>query len=138
MKVVILGCGRLGAYLARRLVAQGHQVTVIDQDASALARLGDDFPGRTVVGTGIDEDILRRAGVAEADAFVAVTNWDNTNVMAVQVAREILGVPRAICRLYDPLRDEFYRSLGLETICPTLWGAQQVEQMLTQPDSGNR
>ncbi len=137
MKIVILGCGRLGAYLARQLVAQGHQVTVIDQDASALTRLGEDFPGRTVVGTGIDEDVLRRAGVAEADAFVAVTNWDNTNVMAVQVAREILGVPRAICRLYDPLRDEFYRSLGLETICPTLWGAQRIEEILMQPRGGN-
>ncbi|MGC8873748.1 MAG: NAD-binding protein [Chloroflexia bacterium] len=133
MKVVILGCGRLGSFLARQLVGQGHEVTVIDQDASALARLGDEFPGRTVVGTGIDEDVLRRAGVAEADAFVAVTNWDNTNVMAAQVAREILGVPRAICRLYDPLRDEFYRSLGLETICPTLWGAQRIAECLAQP-----
>ncbi len=130
MKVVILGCGRLGAYLALRLAGLGHHVTVIDQDPAAFARLGDDFPGRTVVGTGIDEEVLRRAGVAEADAFIAVTNWDNTNVMAAQVAREILGVPRAICRLYDPLRDEFYRSLGLETVCPTLWGAQRIEEIL--------
>ncbi|MGB9723058.1 MAG: NAD-binding protein [Chloroflexia bacterium] len=130
MKVVILGCGRLGAYLARRLVSQGHEVTVIDHDSAALARLGDDFPGRTVVGTGIDEDVLRRAGIEEADAFVAATNWDNTNVMAAQVAREIFGVPRAICRLYDPLREEFYHSLGLETICPTLWGAERIEEIL--------
>lgn len=130
MKVVILGCGRLGTYLARRLVSQGHEVTVIDQDATALARLGDDFPGRTVVGTGIDEDVLRRAGIEEADAFVAATNWDNTNVMAAQVAREIFGVPRVICRMYDPLREEFYRSLGLETICPTLWSAERIEEIL--------
>lgn len=130
MKVVILGCGRLGAYLARRLVSQGHEVTVIDHDSAALARLGDDFPGRTVVGTGIDEDVLRRAGIEEADAFVAATNWDNTNVMAAQVAREIFGVPRVICRMYDPLREEFYRSLGLETICPTLWSAERIEEIL--------
>ncbi len=130
MKVIVLGCGRLGASLARRLVSQGHEVTVIDQDATALTHLGDDFPGRMVVGTGIDEDVLRRAGIEEADAFVAATNWDNTNVMAVQVAREIFGVPRAVCRLYDPLREEFYRSLGLETICPTLWGVERIEEIL--------
>ncbi len=130
MKVVILGCGLLGAYLAHRLLSQGHEVTVVDPDSAALARLGEDFPGRTVIGTGIDEDVLRRAGIEEAEALIAVTPWDNTNVMAAQVAREIFGVPRVICRLYDPLREEFYRSLGLETICPTLWSAERIEELL--------
>jgi trk system potassium uptake protein TrkA len=130
MKVIVLGCGRLGAYLARQLASRGHEVTVIDQDATSLERLGDDFPGRTVVGTGIDEDVLRQAGIEGCQAFIAVTNWDNTNVMAAQVAREIFGVPRVICRLYDPLREEFYRSLGLETICPTLWAVEQIRKLL--------
>lgn len=130
MRIVILGCGRTGAYLATMLVAEGHQVTVIDKDSASFARLGPDFPGDLVVGIGIDEDVLRRAGIKRAGAFVAVTNWDNTNVMAAQVAKDIFGVTRVICRIYDPLRDEIYRALGLETICPTLWGATRSKQIL--------
>lgn len=133
MRIVILGCGRTGAYLAQTLTAAGHHVTVIDQDSAAFNRLGNGFSGELVVGTGIDEDVLRSAGIEQADAFVAVTNGDNTNVMAAQVAREILGVRRVICRIYDPLREEFYRTLGLETICPTLWGVNQIQAILRQP-----
>ena len=130
MRVVILGCGRVGAYLAGSLVSEGHQVTVVDKDSAAFARLGPDFAGDLVVGTGIDEDVLRQAGIEQADAFVAVTNGDNTNVMAAQVAREVFGVSRVMCRIYDPLRDEIYRNLGLETICPTLWGATRIQEWL--------
>jgi trk system potassium uptake protein TrkA len=78
------------------------------------------------VGTGIDEDVLRKAGIEKADVFVAVTNWDNTNVMAGPVAKEVFGVHRVICRIYDHLREEIYRELGLETICPTLLSANQI------------
>lgn len=130
MRIVILGCGRVGAYLARMLAAEGHQVTVIDRNSAAFARLGSDFAGDLVVGTGIDEDVLRRAGIEQAEAFVAVTNGDNTNVMAAQLARDVFGVPRVICRIYDPLREEIYRGLGLETICPTLWGATRIREIL--------
>jgi trk system potassium uptake protein TrkA len=130
MNVVILGCGRLGAYLARRLQEEGHRVTVIDKDSGAFNRLGPGFDGKKVVGTGIDEDVLRRAGIEQADAFVAVTNWDNTNVMAAQVAKEIFHVGRVICRIYDHLREEVYRGLGLETLCPTLLDGDQIQQML--------
>ena len=130
MRVVILGCGRSGAYLARMLSAEGHEVAVIDNASAAFKRLDPDFSGRVVVGTGIDEDVLRRAGIEGADAFVAVTNGDNTNVMAAQVAREIFGVPRVICRIYDPLREEIYRGLGLETICPTVLGARRMHEIL--------
>lgn len=130
MRIVILGCGRVGAYLARMLAAEGHQVTVIDRNSAAFARLGSDFAGDLVVGTGIDEDVLRRAGIEQAEAFVAVTNGDNTNVMAAQLARDVFGVPRVICRVYDPLREEIYRGLGLETICPTLWGATRIKEIL--------
>lgn len=130
MRIVILGCGRVGAYLARMLAAEGHQVTVIDRNSAAFARLGSDFAGDLVVGTGIDEDVLRRAGIEQAEAFVAVTNGDNTNVMAAQLAKDVFGVPRVICRIYDPLREEIYRGLGLETICPTLWGATRIKEIL--------
>ncbi len=130
MRIVILGCGRVGAYLAKILVAEGHQVTVIDRNAEAFRRLGPNFEGNLVVGTGIDEDVLRRAGIEQADAFVAVTNGDNTNVMAAQVAREIFGVPRVIGRIYDPLREEIYRMLGVETICPTILGATKIKEAL--------
>ena len=130
MRVVILGCGRTGAFLAGRLVAEGHQVAVIDRNAASFKRLGDDFAGELISGIGIDEDVLRRAGTDRAQAFIAVTNGDNTNVMAAQTAREIFGVPKAICRIYDPLRAEIYRSLGLEVICPTVLGAAGIEELL--------
>ncbi len=130
MRVVIMGCGRSGAYLATSLVAKGHQVTVIDRAPAAFKRLGPHFAGDLVVGTGIDEDVLRRAGIEQADAFVALTDGDNSNVMAAQVAREIFGVRRVVARIYDPLREEIYRGLGLETFCPTLWGANRVEEIL--------
>jgi trk system potassium uptake protein TrkA len=130
MKTVILGCGRAGAYLARMLASEGHEVTVIDQNRISFGRLGSNFPGNLVVGTGIDEDVLRRAGIEQAEAFVAVTNGDNTNVMAAQVAKNIFGVPRVVCRIYDPLRAELYRSLGLQTICPTFWAASQIKGIL--------
>ena len=130
MRVVILGCGRVGAYLATMLAAEGHQVAVIDQKSASFARLGRDVPSDLIVGTGIDEDVLRRAGIEQAGAFVAVTDGDNTNVMAAQVAREIFGVPRVICRIYDPLREEIYRTLGMETVCPTILVAARIEEAL--------
>jgi trk system potassium uptake protein TrkA len=119
MNVVIMGCGRVGSYLATRLDREGHQVTVIDLTANAFRRLPEEFRGQTVVGTGIDEQVLRMAGIAEADAFVAVTEGDNRNIMAAQVAREIFGVGDVVARIYDPVREEVYRGLGLGTICPT-------------------
>jgi len=131
MKVIILGCGRTGANLALSLVAQGHQVTVIDFNRQAFSRLGLDFPGDTVLGTGIDEDVLRQAGIEQADAFVATTNGDNTNVMAAQIAKEIFHVPQVICRIYDPKREAFYReTIGLTTISPTRLGVQAIRELL--------
>lgn len=131
MRVVILGCGRTGACLAKMLAGAGHHVTVIDRASTAFKRLGEDFAGELVVGLGIDEDVLRRAGIEQADAFIAVTDGDNTNVMAAQVAREIFGVRRVVVRIYDPLREEIYRTLGLETICPTLLGASRIQEILS-------
>jgi len=130
MRIVILGCGRVGAYLAKMLVAEGHQVAVIDKNRAAFARLGSDFPGNLVAGTGIDEDVLHRAGIEQADAFVAVTNGDNTNIMASQMAKEIFSVSKVVCRIYDPLREETYRRLGLETVCPTTLGVTKIREAL--------
>jgi trk system potassium uptake protein TrkA len=135
MRVIILGCGRVGSYLAKMLVEEEHQVCVIDRNAEAFKRLGEKFPGEVALGTGIDEEVLRRAGIERADAFVAVTNGDNTNVMAAQVAREIFGVQRVICRIYDPIRTEVYRELGLETFCPTILGAKVIHDVLMSAKS---
>lgn len=119
MNVVIMGCGRVGARIATLLDNAGNAVTVIDTDSRAFRRLPPGFGGETIIGTGIDEDVLRRAGIEEADAFVAVTNGDNRNIMAAQVAQLIFEVPEVICRIYDPVREETYRRLGLTTVCPT-------------------
>jgi len=105
--------------MARALASDGHDVTIIDEKVSAFDRLGSDFRGNMVVGTGIDESILRRAGIEQADCFASVTNGDNRNIMAAQVAKVIFKVPRVITRIYDPIREEVYRELGMETVCST-------------------
>ena len=130
MKVVILGCGRVGARLATQLDAEGHEVTIIDRNQDSFARLGPDYSGEMVLGTGIDEDVLRRAGIEGAQAFIAVTNGDNTNAMAAQIAHLIFNVPRVVARLYDPIRDETYKTLGLETVSPTNIGVQRIMEMI--------
>jgi trk system potassium uptake protein len=119
MRVVIMGCGRVGARVASLLDHSGNAITVIDTDSRAFRRLPAGFGGETVIGTGIDEDVLRKAGIKDADAFIAVTNGDNRNIMAAQVARLIFEVPVVICRIYDPVREDTYRRLGLTTVCPT-------------------
>jgi trk system potassium uptake protein TrkA len=133
MKVVIMGCGRVGAALATMLDQDGHEVTIIDTKPEAFRRLPPDFRGRKHVGNGIDQDVLSRIGLAEADAFVAATQGDTRNVMATQMARHLFGVPRTLCRIYDPIREEIYRGLGLETISPTLMGARLFKEKLYRP-----
>jgi trk system potassium uptake protein TrkA len=119
MRVVIMGCGRVGARVASLLDHSGNAITVIDTDSRAFRRLPAGFGGETVIGTGIDEDVLRKAGIEDADAFIAVTNGDNRNIMAAQVARLVFEVPVVVCRIYDPVREDTYRRLGLTTVCPT-------------------
>ena len=118
-KVIIMGCGRAGGQLANMLDAAGHDVTVMDVDAFSFRRLSPDYKGKAVVGNGIDTETLKKAGIAEAEVFIAMTQGDNRNIMAAQMARHIFNVPRVICRIYDPLRQEIFQTLGLETICPT-------------------
>ncbi len=132
MKIVILGCGRVGALLATRMDREGHTVSVIDQSNDAFQRLPPEFNGEMVTGNGVDEDVLIRAGIKDADAFAAVTNGDNRNIMASQIAREIFKVKQVVCRIYDPIREETYRELGLNTICPTQLGAQMLFDALVK------
>lgn len=131
MKVVILGCGRVGARLANTLDREGHSVAIIDRNPDAFRRFLDDgYSGDAVVGIGIDEDVLRRAGLGEADVFISATNLDNVNAMASQIAHHIFRVPRVIARLYDPIREEVYNTLGLTTVCPTVVGAERIRELL--------
>jgi trk system potassium uptake protein len=131
VKIVIVGCGRVGSTLARRMADEGHEVSVVDELVASFGRLGEEFPGQMVVGSGIDEEVLRRAGIESADCFASVTNGDNRNIMAAQIAKEIFHVDRVITRIYDPIRAQVYRELGLETICPTTIGAGVLHQFFT-------
>jgi trk system potassium uptake protein TrkA len=133
-----MGCGRVGARVAGVLDKNGHQVTVIDTVSRAFRRLPTDFSGQTIIGTGIDEDTLKAAGIEEASAFVAATNGDNRNIMASQVVQKIFGVPKVVCRIYDPVREETYRRLGLSTVCPTtLISAQILDQVMSLSEDGS-
>ena len=130
MKVTIMGCGRVGARLAGLLDIEGHTVTILDIDAYSFRRLPPTFNGIALVGNGIDEESLKKAGIEEADAFVAVTQGDNRNVMAAQIAKHLFNVPKIICRIYDPLRRELYNSLGIEAFSPTTIFAQMLKEKL--------
>ncbi|MGH7727313.1 MAG: NAD-binding protein [Vulcanimicrobiaceae bacterium] len=130
MRYLIVGCGRVGSTLAKLLTAESHDVTVVDENPAAFTRLGSHFGGRVEVGTGIDSDVLERAGAADADGFVAVTDGDNRNVMAALIAQRIFGIRKIVARIYDPPRGQLYRELGIETVCPTTLGAKIVRDKL--------
>ena len=130
MKILIMGCGRTGAQLATMLDADGHKVTILDTNDLSFRRLPPDFKGTALVGDGTSDDTLIKAGIKEVDAFVAVTQGDNRNVMAAQMARHIFRVPKVLLRIYDPLRRELYTKLGFETFSPTLIFAQLLKDNL--------
>ena len=130
MKIVIMGCGRVGARLAGLLDSEGQEVTILDIDSYSFRRLPPTFSGVALLGDGVEEESLKKAGVEEADAFVAVTQGDNRNVMACQIAKHIFNVPRVVCRIYDPLRRDLYSTLGLEAISPTTVFAQMLKEKI--------
>ena len=130
MKVVIMGCGRVGARLAGLLDIEGHSVTILDIDAYSFRRLSPDFTGTALVGNGIEEESLKKAGIEEANVFVALTQGDNRNVMAAQIAKHIFNVPKVVCRIYDPLRRELFNSLGIEAFSPTTTFAQMLKEKI--------
>jgi trk system potassium uptake protein len=119
MKLVVIGCGRVGASLAREFQADGWEVTAVDEKQEALDRLGTDWSGGFVVGHGMDSDILRRAGVPDADAVVVSTNGDNTNLVIGQVVKMRYGVECVVVRILDPARAAFYEERGMQVVCPT-------------------
>lgn len=132
MNVVVMGCGRLGSRIAGILDRDGHTVTIVDINEGAFRRLPEGFKGKRQVGNGMDARTLERAGIREASAFFAVTQGDNRNYFASQLAREVYGVQRVLCRIYDPGREEIFRDLGLETFSPTSVGAQIMVEMLAR------
>lgn len=134
MKVIIMGCGKVGTQVSRRMAAEGNEVTVIDPDPAALARLGTDFKGRRLTGIGFDRAVLLEAGIEQAEAFAATSTSDTVNIVAARIARMIYRVPRVVCRLYDPRRAEIYKRLGLVTISVTTWGAQRIYELLSHAE----
>jgi len=130
MKIVIMGCGRVGAALADELDREGNDVLVLDIDPAAFRFLPDQFSGSTYVGSGIEIDTLRRIGVEKADVFVSATRGDNRNVMAAQIARHIFGVKVVASRVFDPLREEMYRYMGVRTINPTRVQAKRLKHII--------
>jgi trk system potassium uptake protein TrkA len=133
MRAILVGCGRVGTELTVQLGRAGHDVTIIDKRPSAFDRLPPGFNGRTIVGLGFDRNVLEDAGIKDADAFVAVTSGDNSNIVSARVAREYYHVPNVIARIYDPRRAEIYERLNIPTVATTTWGVKQIMLMLTHP-----
>ena len=130
MKIIIIGCGKLGAGLAEALGQRDIGVTVVDREPTAFERLGASFRGETVTGGGFDRDVLIRAGIERADGLAAVTSSDEVNVVAARLARQLFRVPRVVARLYEPRKAEVYRRLGLQTISHDTWGISRSIELL--------
>ncbi|MEI6622436.1 MAG: TrkA family potassium uptake protein [Actinomycetes bacterium] len=130
MHIVIMGCGRVGSRLAIELSDEGQSVTVIDQNPNSFQKLGRAFTGKTIAAVGYDRDALIEAGIARASAFVAVSNGDNSNIIAARVARETFGVQNVVARIYDPRRAEIYERLGIPTVATVAWAAGQIMRRL--------
>jgi trk system potassium uptake protein TrkA len=132
MRYLIVGCGRVGSALAKLLDADGHEVIVVDENPASFKRLGQKFKGHVVVGTGIDYDVLKRAGAKTADGFIAVTDGDNRNIMAALIGQRMFNIKRIVARIYDPPRGQMYRELGIQTVCPTTIGARIIRDVLIE------
>ena len=130
MNALIIGCGRVGSTIALNLHAEGWEVVVVDENEDALSRLGESWRGAFVVGHGMDTDLLREAGIEEADAVVASTDGDNTNIVIAQIAKTRFGAPCVVTRVLDPGRAAFYSTLGLQTVCPTSGAIDTVTEAI--------
>ena len=129
----------MGSTLAKNLSQDGHDVAVVDVSRRAFDRLGEDFSGQLVLGSGIDQEVLEQAGADKADCFISVTNGDNRNIMSAQVAKEIFNIPRVMTRIYDPIRERVYREMGLYTYCPTVLVAAIARTLFDSgPDEADR
>ena len=132
MRVVVMGCGRVGASLADALARIGHDVAIIDRDGTAFNRLSPEFTGERVLGMGFDRDVLLRAGIEEAGAFAAVSSGDNSNIISARVARETFGVQRVVARIYDAGRAKVYERLGIPTVATVPWTTDRLLNVLTR------
>jgi trk system potassium uptake protein len=132
VRVVVMGCGRVGASLSDGLARVGHEVAVIDRDSTAFHRLSPEFPGERVLGMGFDRDVLLRAGIEEAGAFAAVSSGDNSNIISARVARETFGVERVVARIYDAKRAAVYERLGIPTVATVPWTTDRLLNVLTR------
>lgn len=130
LRIIIVGCGRLGSELADSLWLDKHDITVIDQDPEAFQRLSKAFTGEKIVGHAMDQHALKKARIEEADAFVAVTGDDNLNIISARIAREIYFVPRVVSRIFDPVRANIYERLGVSTVSPTTWAVNKIEDLI--------
>jgi trk system potassium uptake protein TrkA len=135
--VVIMGCGRVGSFLARTLDDAGHSVAVIDQDPASFDKLGSAFAGVTIKGIGFDRDTLLSAGIDRAHAFAAVSSGDNSNILAARVARETFGVENVVARIYDPRRAEVYQRLGIPTVASVMWQTDQILRRILPESVGD-
>lgn len=131
MKVIIVGCGRMGTGLSLNLVKKGHQVTVIDSDPEAFEALGKNFTGTKIVGIGFDRTVLLKAKIDKVDAVVSCTSSDEANAVIARIARNIYSVPRVVARLYDPRKADIYNRFGIKTISTTTWGIERASEILT-------
>jgi trk system potassium uptake protein TrkA len=137
VKIVIVGCGRTGAFLASLLDAADHEVTVVDLERASFVHLAKDFKGTTLLGNGTDLDVLRQAGADKADAFITLTQGDNRNLMAAQVAKQIFGVKQIIAKVNDPIRANTYRKHGISTFSRTTILGTLLDAMLkNDPEVG--
>ncbi len=133
MKVIIAGCGRVGTQIAEMLSMDGHDVTVVDNERESFRRLSKVYAGKLVEGMAFDEDTLVKAGIEEADAFASVTNFDNTNLMAAEVATHIFEVPRVVSRLYNPDKERTFAALDIDYVCGTTCMAEEIMERLVSP-----
>ncbi len=134
MKIIVVGCGRLGVELSTRLFERGHEVAVIDQVSASLRNLPADFQGRTIEGDALNQDVLRRAGIEQCEALAAVTNSDALNVVVAHVARTVFNVQTVIVRNYSPKLRSLFETFGIQYVSSTTWGAQRIEEMLYHND----
>ena len=130
MKIVVVGCGRVGTSLAIALDLEGHDVAVLDKDPNAFHRLPATWGGKKLIGFGFDRDLLNEAGAREADALAAVTSGDNSNILTARIARETYNIPNVVARIYDPRRAEIYQRLGIPTVATVAWTIEQVTRKL--------
>jgi trk system potassium uptake protein TrkA len=133
MRVIIVGCGRVGSHLASALSAERHDVVVIDKSPLSFGRLSREFTGRMLTGVGFDREILQKADIEGADAFAATTDSDNANIVAAVTAKETFRVPHVVARIYNSQAAEIYRREGIPTVTPTLWAANTMKTMIANP-----